>query len=149
MEDGGMGFPRVQILQAFHLTPAATYNMDMGTDGLFKEAGNQKLFFTEDSAAYGAYAAAVAFQAVAAAGNMHQAVIAAKGRESRRLNPLTIFQPCTADRAGTGRSGKAFAFGLFQAAAFSLKDRHGKAAGEGKKQGKAKIQQQHANDDHC
>ena len=64
-----------------YFTLAAAKDMNMGTDGFFKEAGNQEIFFAEDSAANGTCAAAVAFQAVAAAGNMHQAVVASQRRK--------------------------------------------------------------------
>lgn len=114
----------------------------MRTDRFFVKACDKKFFFAQDSAANGAHAAAVALYAVNTAGNMHKAVVAAKGRESGGFDPLALVQPGAADRAGTGRTGEAFAFWFRAAPAF--KHRHGDAAGYGKKKGKTKIEQYYA-----
>jgi hypothetical protein len=117
--------------------------MDMGTDGLFKEARYKEFFRAENDAAYRTDAAAVSFKAVHTAGNMHHAVKAAHGRKRRGLNPLALCQLCAADGAGAGIAGNTGAFG-FGAAASAPPRGHGRPTRNGKKQGKPKIQQNNA-----
>jgi len=118
----------------------------MGTDGFFEQSGYKKFIFTKDCTAYGAHTAAISFHAEVTAGYMHQAIIAAKRRKNRRFDPLVFFQFSTANRTGSGSAGKTFALGLMMAV-FSPCHGHGKAARYGKKQCKAKIQQNYANQD--
>jgi hypothetical protein len=59
-----------------HFTAGTAQDMNMGADGLFKQAGNQKFVFPEYRPADRTDPAAASFQAVYTAGYMHQPVCA-------------------------------------------------------------------------
>jgi hypothetical protein len=61
-------------LGSTHFATGTAQDMNMGADGLFKQAGYQKFIFPEYRSADRADPAAASFQAVYTAGYMHQPV---------------------------------------------------------------------------
>ena len=115
----------------------------MGADRFFKKPGYKNFIFAEYRAADRTNPAALSFQTIDTAGNMHKTVFAAEGRKSSGFYPFALFQQGAANRTGSRRAGKTCALG-FGTAVFSFIDGHGKAPWSGKKQTKAEPKQNHA-----
>ena len=130
------------LLPPPQFTAGTAQHVNVGTAGLVKKPGHKEFFFPEDRPADRADPAALSLQAVDAAGNVHEPVVAPQGRECRGLNPFTPFQPGAADRAGPGRAGEAFTPGT-GAPAFPPEHGHGNAARDGKKQVEPEPEEDH------
>jgi len=134
---GGLSF-----LGRHFLAPAAANDMDMGAAGFFVEAGYKEFLAVQACFTDGAGAGAVSFQAEDAAKDVHHPFRPAHGGKGRRFDPLAFYQLYAAYRAGAGRAGDA-GFRVFAASGAAFAAGHGGAAGDGKKQGKAKPQEQY------
>jgi hypothetical protein len=108
---------------------------------LFVEPCDKVFVASQDGVADRADSAAVSFNTVYTARNMHKPFRSVKRGKCRGFNPFAVFQLCAADRTGSGSAGKTFLFGL--APVFAVKNRKRHAAGDGKKEGIAEPQKEY------
>jgi hypothetical protein len=109
---------------------------------LFVEPCDKVFVVSKDGIADRADPAAVSFNTIYTAGNMHKPFLSVTRGKDRGFNPFTVFQFRAADRTRPRCAGKSFAFGLVPA--FAVKNRKRRAAGKSKKESIAEPQKDYS-----